>query len=269
MATEKYLKASEFDGVIISDKDGITKFSSDDIKFEGFDFSPAEQKIIAKQIVDQFKVLTELKVGSGAGATSVFNDANSLWINQIGTANSNPTTFEITSNPWGRGSRQSKLQFALYDNGAKIIPLELLVDLVKFNLPAQFTTVKAVGGVEIDDTTTNIIFGEVGGGDNFSIERNKLYLNNKMSFKIGRGAAGWHSGFDFYVRTNTGNRLAFQIKGFGSDTDINVNGKLKMDKLDLSALGSYADDAAASSGGVSVGEGYVNSSTGALHRRLI
>ena len=38
--------------------------------------------------------------------------------------------------------------------------------------------------------------------------------------------------------------------------------------FDLSNLGSYSDDAAANTGGVSIGFAYINSSTGAMHRRL-
>ena len=38
--------------------------------------------------------------------------------------------------------------------------------------------------------------------------------------------------------------------------------------FDLSDLGSYADDAAANTSGVAIGFAYINSSTGALHRRL-
>ena len=41
-----------------------------------------------------------------------------------------------------------------------------------------------------------------------------------------------------------------------------------MDNLDLSALPAYADDSAAATGGLAVGRGYINSTTGALHRRL-
>ncbi|WP_118138405.1 hypothetical protein [Oceanicella sp. SM1341] len=54
-----------------------------------------------------------------------------------------------------------------------------------------------------------------------------------------------------------------------------ADGGLKLDRvgaalrLDLSSLPSYADDAAAAAAGViAVGEAYVNSATGALHRRL-
>ncbi|KIA86575.1 hypothetical protein [Flavobacterium sp. AED] len=47
-----------------------------------------------------------------------------------------------------------------------------------------------------------------------------------------------------------------------------IGGKLKVSSMDLSLLSAYANDAAAASGGVAVGFGYINSSTGALQRRL-
>ena len=55
-----------------------------------------------------------------------------------------------------------------------------------------------------------------------------------------------------------------------SDPAINFNNqKVKgIGSLDLSGLGSYADDASANTGGVAIGYAYINSSTGAIHRRL-
>jgi hypothetical protein len=48
----------------------------------------------------------------------------------------------------------------------------------------------------------------------------------------------------------------------------NVTSKKASATFDLSDLGSYADDAAANTGGVPIGFAYINSSTGAVHRRL-
>jgi len=64
--------------------------------------------------------------------------------------------------------------------------------------------------------------------------------------------------------------MSFQKKGFGGEDKIDFNGhKVKgIGSLDLSGLGSYADDAAASTGGVAIGYAYINSATGAMHRRL-
>jgi len=66
------------------------------------------------------------------------------------------------------------------------------------------------------------------------------------------------------------NLMSFQKKGFGGEDKIDFNGhKVKgIGSLDLSGLGSYADDAAASTGGVAIGYAYINSATGAMHRRL-
>ncbi|WP_166964587.1 hypothetical protein [Yeosuana marina] len=43
---------------------------------------------------------------------------------------------------------------------------------------------------------------------------------------------------------------------------------LNIDSIDLSSIPEYADDTAAASGGLDVGQGYINSSTGALQKRL-
>ena len=55
-----------------------------------------------------------------------------------------------------------------------------------------------------------------------------------------------------------------------SDPAINFNNqKVKgIGSLDLTGLGNYTDDAAASTGGVAIGYAYINSATGAMHRRL-
>jgi len=49
----------------------------------------------------------------------------------------------------------------------------------------------------------------------------------------------------------------------------NITAKKASSTFDLSDLGSYADDAAANTGGVAIGFAYINSSTGAMHRRLV
>jgi hypothetical protein len=49
--------------------------------------------------------------------------------------------------------------------------------------------------------------------------------------------------------------------------EFTIYGSLIMDELDLSNLGEYADDAAASAGGVPIGYAYINSATGAVHKR--
>lgn len=57
------------------------------------------------------------------------------------------------------------------------------------------------------------------------------------------------------------------LSGGGSLQGVNINEILKSE-LSVSSLDSYIDDAAATLGGVLVGQPYINSNTGALHRRL-
>lgn len=57
------------------------------------------------------------------------------------------------------------------------------------------------------------------------------------------------------------------LSGGGSLQEVNINEILKSE-LSISSLDSYIDDASAALGGVLVGQPYINSNTGALHRRL-
>lgn len=84
---------------------------------------------------------------------------------------------------------------------------------------------------------------------------------------------GWHAGMRFYCtngeRTKKlGLTIFNDSSGGGSDMKVTAHGKFKPERLDLSALGTYADDIAAASGGVAIGFAYINSATGAVHRRL-
>jgi hypothetical protein len=62
-----------------------------------------------------------------------------------------------------------------------------------------------------------------------------------------------------------GGRISAKVQ---TPTSFWIHGDLLPDKLNITYLGSYTDDAAAGTGGVAVGYAYVNSSTGIVHRRL-
>ena len=78
----------------------------------------------------------------------------------------------------------------------------------------------------------------------------------------------------YELRVNEGGVIElWTINGFRSLDALvwsseNVTAKKASLTFDLSNLGSYADDAAANTGGVAIGFAYINSSTGAMHRRL-
>jgi hypothetical protein len=112
------------------------------------------------------------------------------------------------------------------------------------------------------------------------------YLENNFSLK--RTFSGGNRYIDFESVSTYGmasvNKFRFRLKNYTDSaiydaftvetttTDgaalVKIAGTLKASEYDLSSLGLYEDDAKAAAGGVSVGYGYINSSTGALHRRL-
>lgn len=58
--------------------------------------------------------------------------------------------------------------------------------------------------------------------------------------------------------------------GINTDPTLGVNWDIveNINQIDLSVYNVYANDSAAASGGIRVGFGYINSSTGALTKRL-
>jgi len=87
--------------------------------------------------------------------------------------------------------------------------------------------------------------------DNFNII---CAIGKKIKFRRGTGN-------NYYGLPLTANEST-EIGEFDANDNLRVKG------FDLSQFGSFANDSAASSGGVAVGFAYINSSTGALHRRL-
>ena len=82
---------------------------------------------------------------------------------------------------------------------------------------------------------------------------------------------GWRAKYRIIVKdTDTAELEAIVIVTDGTAKPITeIKGRLKTPSdFNLSNLGSYADDAAANTGGVAIGYAYINSSTGAMHRRL-
>lgn len=81
----------------------------------------------------------------------------------------------------------------------------------------------------------------------------------------------------FILKANSDSSVIEIVDGLSSTTGCEIDylsvkeiklNTINPETLDLSELGSYADDTAAAAGGVEIGEGYINSSTGVLQRRL-
>jgi len=87
--------------------------------------------------------------------------------------------------------------------------------------------------------------------------------------KVGRGVVFFApGGVTYELRTNDGGVLELWSRDVENLSALVWSASALPTNPDFSNLGSYTDDAAAATGGVAVGYGYVNSSTGAVHRRL-
>jgi len=102
---------------------------------------------------------------------------------------------------------------------------------------------------------------------------NPAFLDHRIASGAG---GGWSSGYRWYSQNGTSEKLGFTIRIWSGnqmivevEEHLKVNGKLSgFNSLDLSNLGSFANDSSAATGGVAIGYAYINSSTGAMHRRL-
>ncbi len=134
------------------------------------------------------------------------------------------------------------------------------------------------GGVALSKVVLNPIDNVILSGGTYSekvfnINRSTGSPYENIDFDLSTNkAGGWYAKFRFLIKglTDSASYSALEIENtaVNGKSLVTVNGTLKTQKIDLTQLGSYADDSAAASAGVGVGYGYINSSTGAMHRRL-
>ena len=109
----------------------------------------------------------------------------------------------------------------------------------------------------------------------FSIKRTSTNTDAEKNTDF-ESTTGWtwpNSTGVFRFRFNTNgkglyNAVTIQDNYTTNSCVMKIEGSVRAVNYDLSALGLYVDDSAASAGGVAVGFAYINSSTGAMHRRL-
>ena len=85
-------------------------------------------------------------------------------------------------------------------------------------------------------------------------------INSIFRFFVQYGNSALIEGLQITANETVGSITTLFNKSIADD--------IKTNKLDLSNLGVYANDAGASSAGVAIGYAYINSGTGAVHRRL-
>lgn len=263
--------------ISVQDENGVEQFEvTDTLQIEGGVFDVPNKRIIvsAPIVVPRFGITELLQIGSDALGANVFTDADKLSIQRKGAVNSNPTVFEFLAQSWGGGGRRSKFEFS-FQNGSTLYEqiIEFFYNLAVFNVNIEVPKIITDSGMEVDaefaNNVTNVLIKvNDPAGNNLSISNVLTSPNYRLEFKVGRGGAGWNSGYDFFVSDGLNPEFKIlEMKSSNGGTST-LKGSFKADKFDLSALGSYADDATAGSNGVDVGFAYINSSTGAVHRRL-
>jgi len=115
---------------------------------------------------------------------------------------------------------------------------------------------RGAGGVDFQSRISLLKAGE--GIDFLSPEATDLASSgfvNRYRLRVNNGGI-----LELYSKNSTGLDALLWSSSEGA--------KKTTTTFDLSNLGSYADDSAANTGGVAIGFAYINSSTGAMHRRL-
>lgn len=262
--------------ITIQDGDGIEQFKITDlVKFKGAQFDPATKEVdVNPKIVPQVGVTEVLEIGANALNNKYYTDAQKLVIRQIlGNIGSTPTLFEI-SVEGERNNWTSQLHLKVDNGSAQVTALELLYNLVKTSLPISSPTFKSTEGLEVLKASTTdksvVSFNDSTYGHRFGIIAGVGANNDIKVLKIrNEGYYGGRTSITQFINKNTSgsDTVVLELSANGGGQSI-FKGSVKMDALDLSVLGSYADDTAAAAGGVAVGYAYINSATGAVHRRL-
>jgi hypothetical protein len=266
---------SEIGGTSVQDKDGIEQFTGTDIRFEGFDFDAVNDKIINPVTRAEVRASQYFAFGSNAGGST---DRTKLTLEQLTGSGANPMKWGIKGTPRSSSAGFiSEIHQIVQYGTTDITVTEAHHD--EFNVNQKL---KAKEGLEVtgflEPTNGNILQSKLVSGGGFKINQYQTspYKITDLSSRNSANNTGWYNKIrvmlDFVNSTNT-ETFRYAIvelyqNNSSSEYIAEINATVKPTALDLSDLPSYADDSAAATGGLAVGRGYINSSTGALHRRL-
>lgn len=261
--------------ITVKDENDIEVFTSNDISFEGFEIDGITEKLKNPIVVQDIRrFLNGLQVVSDPESTTTNNKKNLMFREESGTVEtSNPRWFEMVAHGRNTGPGwHSAMRFIVNVSGiGDVNVMEITSDKVKvlenFEVLGSFLQ----PFVSLVRNNENIL--NAGSYDRLTYDIKSTTTSPKriVTYRaLASGGPGWHAVHKFVVKSNNGSEVEAFVITSNDDKPANIDAKgiFKPDKLDLSALGSYADDIAAATGGVVIGEGYINSLTGALHRRL-
>jgi hypothetical protein len=266
---------NEISGTSVQDVNGIEQFLSKDIRFEGFDFDAANKKILNPVTRADVRASQYFAFGSNAGGST---DRTKLTLEQLTASGANPMKWGIKGTPRSSSAGFiSEIHQIVQYGTTDITVTEAHHD--EFNVNQKL---KAKEGLEvtgyIEPTNGNILQSKLVSGGGFKINQYQTspYKITDISSRNSSNNTGWYNKIrvmlDFVDSTNT-ETLRHAIVELYQHNSTNeyiaeINATVKPTALDLSDISAYADDEAAATAGLAVGRGYINSSTGALHRRL-
>jgi hypothetical protein len=266
---------SEIGGTSVQDKDGIEQFTGTDIRFEGFDFDAVNDKIINPVTRAEVRASQYFAFGSNAGGST---DRTKLTLEQLTGSGANPMKWGIKGTPRSSSAGFiSEIHQIVQYGTTDITVTEAHHD--EFNVNQKL---KAKEGLEVtgflEPTNGNILQSKLVSGGGFKINQYQTspYKITDLSSRNSANNTGWYNKIrvmlDFVDSTNT-ETFRYAIvelyqNNSSSEYIAEINATVKPTALDLSDISAYADDAAAATAGLAIGRGYINSSTGALHRRL-
>ena len=233
------------------------------------------------------KFQNDLKVGN---VNNAITDVQNITLRRYGTG-TNPLVHEILSGANNPGAGwNARLVLALFGKAERVeaITMQTTATIPAIALNGD-TTISGILSLGSDLASTYKMKSgnfELQMGDNKGIKwQNGVNGIHEISYSIvgssvmylnyyarNNPGEGWSSAHAFYISYMGVDYLALSITANSLDrskpiTEIK-NRLIVPNEIDLSSLGSYADDAAANTGGVAIGFAYINSSTGAMHRRL-
>ncbi|MEO2080597.1 MAG: hypothetical protein ABGW88_13635 [Leeuwenhoekiella sp.] len=288
--------------ITIQDGDGIEQFTSAEVKFEGFDFDAATQKIILPVNIAK------------KDQENTFSENQKIERNVSGSLDTTPGVLQEDVMPTlsvnnGSGSsqqgafsqilmRQSNASLRILlsrDTSSNAIMYMLLnnVEIFKFSSNGVISKINGADILRGNAENTFTAFQRIHASTDQVLNLASSNQSTNTTFRVGHSSTGGNrwaqieivpdayngglriicEGFTSSSRTSyfvINGDIFIEMRRVGSSRAIDFKGNALtgLDRLDLSGLGSYADDAAAAAGGVAIGYGYINSATGVVHRRL-
>ncbi len=235
--------------VNFKDKDGINLWSSDSIRFEGFDVDvPLEKVKNPVSVSDIRQFLNGVLAVADTDSTPTNEKKSLLFRTQAGTIDtSNPRWFEMVANSRNVGAGwDSSIRVILNESGSDLTTMEISKAKVKF-----FQDLEVVGDIIqshilLTRDSDLILNAQLYDGLDYTVKGTTSSPYRILTYRAAAsGGSGWHAKIIFQVKSNSGSEVdALEIYSNDNNAPIvNVNGLLNLKSYTVSTLptGSQGD----------------------------